>query len=278
MKIQPKVIQLDGVPVSYLEAGEDHARTLLLLHGGTGDARWHWEPAIPALAETFHVLAPDWPGYGSSQVPPRMRTESLLHWMKTFLDAKQISQAVVVGNSIGGLLARLFAAANPSYVPALILVNGGGVPDVPTGLKLLGRIPGLFGIFGRMATSPATLNKMIHVKDVLTESFVQDARMAVPGFARLMRMLVNNPLPKARTPMVPTLILWGANDQYATLKDAQDIQTSIPGAQLIEIAECGHMPQLEAQEVFVWQINQFLDQLTKPARQTMAGPQILGRG
>ncbi len=275
MALQKKEVLLDGLKVSYLEAGEKQVKALLLLHGETGDARWHWGTAITILAENYHVLAPDLPGYGESRKLPHMRTEAMLHWIKTFMDAKGVEQAVVVGNSFGGLLARLFAAANPSYVPALVMVNGGGVPDVPPTLALLAKIPGLFGILGRMSTSPKTLDRMIHIKTLLTPEFMETARAAASGFSGLMRMLLNSPLPKKNTPLMPTLILWGAEDKYATLEDAKGIQASVPGSHIVEIADCGHLPQLEAQDVFVWQINQFVANLTRPTRQNLSGPQIL---
>ncbi|MCB9451020.1 MAG: alpha/beta hydrolase [Anaerolineaceae bacterium] len=274
--METKTVLLDGLNVSYLEAGETNVKTLLLLHGALGDARWHWGEVIPALGETFHVLAPDWPGYGSSQKLPHMTIESLLHWIKTFVDAKEAGQVVVMGSSNGGLPARLFTAANPSYVPALILVNGGGVPDSSPMLSLLAKIPGLFKLFSRTTVSQTTLERMISNKELLTPEFIQDSRETASGFSGFMRMLVTGSLPKNHTPMVPTLILWGANDQYTPLDEAKAIHKSIPGSQLVEIAECGHFPQLEAQDVFAWQVNQFITNLTKPTRRNLGGPQILG--
>lgn len=280
MTINPKTMQITGLKVTYLEAGPDRGRALLLLHGGIGDARLHWEVAMPTLAETFHVLAPDLPGFGGSQRLPTMRTDALLNWVKAFLEQLHIEEAVVVGNSFGGLVARLFAALYPQYTPAVILVNGGAVPDIPAILSIAGRIPllspALFGIFGRIATTPKTLNRMLHSKDLLTETFTNNAKLAAPGFAGLMRMLVASPMPKQRAPMTPTLILWGADDQLATLADAKAIKDSIPGAVLTEITDCGHMPQLETPDVFVWQINTFLEKLSRVANTPDAGPRTLG--
>lgn len=266
--ISEKSIQVDGLNIHYLEAGENHDRTLLLLHGGTGDARLHWESVMPALAEDYHVIAPDLPGFGQSAPLRHMQTEAMLNWIKNFLRTLKVEQAVVVGNSHGGLLTRLYAAANPQDVPAIIMINGGGVPDMPPLLRILEKIPLVsnlvFSMFGRTATSPTTLKQMIPSEAVLTEAFTTQAQAATTGFARLMRMLVGSPIPKAQTPLVPTLILWGADDQLATLADGEAIKNSIPGATLTEIKECGHMPQLEASDVFVWQVTSFLDRLSRP--------------
>lgn len=276
MDVNERTLSNNGVKMHYWEAGEGRPRTLLLIHGGIGDAKLHWVSAMPALAEEFHVLAPDLPGFGGSDLLSRMQTEEVLKWLKSFLDALHIDQAVVIGNSLGGLLARLFAAANPTYVPAVILVNGGGVPDVPPLLKILGRIPGvaqaLYYTFGNVGTSPSTLKRMLHDQELLTDEFCNQARASRNGFSRMMQMYTTTPMPKVQNPLVPTLILWGAEDQVATLQDGERIKDSIPGATLTDIKDCGHMPQLETMDVFVWQVQDFLDKLSRPtARHSGAG-------
>jgi len=110
---------------------------------------------------------------------------------------------------------------------------------------------------------------------VLTDDFLKEVKSAAGGYARLMRMVVSSPMPKAQAPLVPTLILWGANDRVATLKEAEAIKASIPGAVLTEIADCGHMPQLETMDVFVWQINTFLEKLSRPTQPRRSGAKIL---
>jgi pimeloyl-ACP methyl ester carboxylesterase len=279
MEIAEKSTQINGLNVRFLETGEGKARTILLIHGGIGDARLHWEAVMTALGEDFHVLAPDLPGFGQSAALPRMRTEAMIQWIKSFMSNQNIEQAVVIGNSLGALLVRLFAANNPQLVPAVILVNGGGVPDLPGFFKVLERIPGIsqiiFSIFGNVATSPTTLKTMFHNQEFLTEDFLKQAKSAGGGYARLMRMFVSNPMPKNQTPPVPTLILWGANDQLATVKDAEAIKASLPGSTLTEITDCGHMPQIETMDVFVWQINTFLDKLSRPTQQRRPGAGML---
>ncbi len=279
MNEQEKNILVDGLNVHYWEAGETNARPLLLIHGGFGDAKLHWEPVLPLLAETFHVLAPDLPGFGQSQPLPVKRTDVLMHWIKSFIDAHQLEQVVLVGNSFGALLVRLFAAANPKYAPAVILINGGGVPDLPAFFKWVDRIPGLstliFAQFGKMTTNSSALQKLIYIKPILTDTFYAGAKIASPAFSRMMQMLVSSGIPSERTPLVPTLILWGVEDTFTPPGDREAIKASIPGSLLTEIADCGHMPQLETPDVFNWQITTFLDKLARPAAATKAGPKML---
>lgn len=279
MSVSDKTILVDGLNVHYWEAGEGNSRTLLLVHGGIGDAKLHWEAALAILGETFHVLAPDLPGFGGSALLPVMRTDVMLHWVKSFLDVKAVEQAVVVGNSFGGLIVRLFASANPRYVPALILVNGGGIPSMPPLLKFIQKVPGLsktlFSFFGNMAMGKRTLKALVANKSLLTDDFYVDSRKAAVGFANLMQMLVSSGLPDAQMPQVPTLIMWGVEDGFAPLKEGEKIKASIPGSTLTQVADCGHMPQLEAPDVFAWQVTTFLDDLARPKTSKPSGPKVL---
>ncbi|NWG16566.1 MAG: alpha/beta hydrolase [Chloroflexi bacterium] len=279
MAFEAKTVVVDGLTVSYWEGGQGNGRTLLLIHGGLGDASLHWGPVAPLLTEEFHILAPDLPGFGGSQPLAVRRTNALMHWLTSFLNALGIEQAVVVGNSLGGLIARLFAANSPQLVPAVILLNGGAVPDFPPMMRLLERVPGLshllFSQITRASLNPTSLRAMLRVENILTDDFMRGARAAAPGFSRLLRMIVASPLPQQQTPLVPTLILWGTNDQVATLAGAESIKNSIPGAVLTEIADCGHMPQLETPDVFVWQVSNFLQKLSRPQRDDLPGAGML---
>lgn len=279
MTIQEKNTLVDGLNVHYWEAGESQSGALLLIHGGVGDAKLSWEPVLPLLAESFHVLAPDLPGFGGSAPLPTNRTDVLLHWMKSFVDGQQLEQVVLVGNAFGALMVRLFTAANPKYAPAVILINGGGVPDFPPIFKLVDKIPGLsniiFSQFAKMSSNPGALQRLIHIKSVLTDSFFVSAKSASRPFSKMMQMLVNSDIPAERTPLVPTLILWGIEDTFTPPGDREAIKASIPGSVLTEIADCGHMPQLETPDVFSWQITTFLEKLTRPQMAAKAGPKML---
>jgi pimeloyl-ACP methyl ester carboxylesterase len=268
-------LNINGLPVHYWEDGAGNGRVILLLHGNLGDAQVSWGAVLPLLADEYRLIAPDLPGFGKSAVLPNMSVTSILAWIKAFLDELKIEQGVVMGNSLGAVFARLFAATYPQYAPAVILVNGGTLPRIPPVLHLLARLPVvgtlLFGLTARSGTSLQTLRRMVHVKEALSESLVKSAANNAPNFARLMQTIAAHPLPEKRTPQVPVLLLWGENDQISTLAEAKRIQNAIPGATLVQIESCGHLPQLEAPEVFVWQIKQYLHELTRPPRMQGAG-------
>jgi pimeloyl-ACP methyl ester carboxylesterase len=279
MTLIEKTISVNNLNVNFWEDGQDHARTILLIHGSIGDAHLHWSVVMPMLAETFHVLAPDLPGFGKSDLLPQMKINLLTDWLTAFLKSQNIEQAVVIGNSFGALVARLFAASHPAVAPAVILVNGGGVPDVPVVLRFIEKIPAVstlfFSIFGSLGTNASMLNRLLHVKSLITDEFRAKTRHAARSFASTMRMLASSPRPTAQTPLVPTLILWGINDGFSLLTEAKAINDSIPGSTLVEITDCGNMPQLETPDVFLWQVDTFLNKLGRPPQSTSPGAKIL---
>ena len=274
-----KTITVNGLPVHYWEAGEDNERTLMLIHGAVGDANLHWKEVVQPFAETYHIFAPDLPGYGSSAALPELNANALLQWLHSFFDALELEQAVLISNSIGALPARLFASAYPIRTTALVMINGGALPNSPSWLPTLARLPLIsqlvFRMFGRMTNSRRSLDRMIFVKDVLTDEFVQQVQANASNGARLMLGLLLSPLPEARTPRVPTLLLWGANDEMTPMDDAEALKKDIPGAQLSAVADCGAMPQLEASDVFVYQVNYYLERLSQPPKSNLPGAGML---
>lgn len=275
MALQEQTITLNGVPVHYWEGGEDMGRVVLLLHSGLTDARLSWSEVMAGLAQDYRMIAPDLPGFGKSAALSDMNLTAACDWIRAFLDALAVDQAVVVGSSFGALYARLFAATYPGYVPALILVNGGSLPRIPplfrtlAGLPVVGSL--LFGMIARDSNSRASLERMIHVKAALTDELVKTAAANRGTFAQILRAIAMRPLPEKRTPPVPTLLLWGENDGLTRVKEGERIAASIPGAKLNRIEACGHLPQLEAPDVFAWQVKQFLVELDRPRRSQGAG-------
>jgi pimeloyl-ACP methyl ester carboxylesterase len=273
--ISEKTIKVEGSPVHYFEGGADNGRALLLLSGGIGDARTNWSAVMPVLSESFHVFAPDLPGFGSSTALPEMSLERLIHWLRALLDALHQTDAVLVGSFLGGTLARLFAAAEPQYVPAIILVNGGTIPRVPALLQPLVGMPLIGGLITQAFGNMPPLHLVIQVKTALSEDLLTAQRANATASSMLMRSFLLSPAPEKQTPLVPTLLLWGMNDPVVTPAHAARLQSEIPGAQFSPIADCGHMPQLEATDPFLFQVTTFLDRITRPVAPVLPGVGLL---
>lgn len=275
MALTEHSITLNNKVVHYWQEGSTQQRPVLLLHGGFGNAYVHWSEVMPLLADEYRLIAPDLPGFGQSDPLRDMSLSGLLDWLRALMTALDIDPAVVVGNSFGGLLARLLAAASPARVPAVILVNGGVIPDVPPLAKLLAKLP-LLGrlLFNRIArgtSARARLEETLAVPAILTPQFMLQVDANRRGLGRLMRAITVSSIPPAQTPAVPVMLLWGEADTLASLRVAEYLKTTIPGAYLSPISGCGHLPHIEAPEVFATQVSLFLRQMDRGRRGQGAG-------
>lgn len=279
MALVEKTVDVGGLPVHYWEGGQSNGRTLLLLPSGIGDARANWQTMLPMLAEEFHVIAPDLPGYAGSAPLPQMEIEALVNWVRDLLDTLEIGSAVVVGSFMGALLARLFAAAEPSYVPAVILANGGTIPELPPRLKWLMRLPVVSKValdaFARISYSRRTVDHMVYVKEALSDELVTAWRDNRDSFLAMLRVVLDSSYTMKLTPLMPALLLWGTSDSLMGVDAAEALKASIPGAMLVLLEECGSLPQLEASETFGFQVSTFLDRISRVQQPLMRGAGML---
>lgn len=130
-----KTININGVDVFYREAGPVDAPTILLLHGFPTSSHM-FRNLIPALADRFHLLAPDYPGFGNSEQPPLdefdYTFDGLAKLMEGFIKAKGVEQYSVYLMDYGAPVGFRLAANNPENVQALIVQNGNAYDE---GLK-----------------------------------------------------------------------------------------------------------------------------------------------
>src|SRR5215210_9301133 len=123
--VEKQDVEIDGMPIRYLAAGEGPA--LVLLHGA-GDNALDWRWVMPTLAATHHVYAPDLPGSPDSDRPAADYTPAFFErFLTMFVEALDIERATFVGNSLGGLVALRLALSEPARVRALVLVDSAGL-------------------------------------------------------------------------------------------------------------------------------------------------------
>ncbi len=114
-------IDLDG-PVHYADFGGS-GPTVVLVHG-LGGAHVNWMAVGPALAARAHVVAPDLAGFGRTPLAGRSaHVHANLGLLDRFVDAVADGPAILVGNSMGGLIAMMEAARQPAKVSRLVLVG-----------------------------------------------------------------------------------------------------------------------------------------------------------
>ena len=278
--VEERHIEVEGLPTRYLTVGE--GPPLLLLHG-VGDNALDWRWVMPALAHIHRVYAPDLPGSGGSAKPLADYSPTFFtRFVGAFLDTIGVDRAVVVGNSLGGLLSLRLALADPERVVALVLVGSAGLGrKVAYSLRSLA-LPG----YGKLAVAwgkrrPGAAQRALGRSTLLfarpwrvpQEWIKEQYRLArLPGFleAQLATVRAQVGLRGQREVLVdrlsqltmPVLIVWGARDRVLPYSQAQEAMAYLQNGSLELIPDCGHVPHVEHPERFVASLGQFLSDRT----------------
>jgi pimeloyl-ACP methyl ester carboxylesterase len=247
--------RLGELKVQLLEAGQQGMPELLLIHGGLGDAHLHWHKTMSALGESFHMYAPDLPGFHYvSDALQKPSMPHLVQWMNDLLRDLNVEKVFLIGTSLGALLARFYAAHYPDVVEGLVLVDGGGITHLPRMVRVLIHAPGISHIFYRYRYhhiySRRALRQALYQQALLTEYNVQTLTRASIGFMSVFRAMLAEPWPAQQTPICPTLVIWGQEDHLASPDEGRRLLHEIPQAELVLVEKAGHMPMLEQPDVF----------------------------
>jgi pimeloyl-ACP methyl ester carboxylesterase len=135
-----RAVAVDGVEVFYREAGDPAAQTLLLLHGfPTSSAQY--QPLIDRLADRFHLVAPDYPGFGYTDPLPGTTTfEHLAEVVEGFVAALSLEHYALYVFDFGAPVGFRLATRHPERVDALIIQNGNAY-EAGIGPNLAGLAP-----------------------------------------------------------------------------------------------------------------------------------------
>jgi pimeloyl-ACP methyl ester carboxylesterase len=122
-----KTVRVGGVDIFYREAGPKDAPTILLLHGFPTSSQM-FRNLIPALADRYHIIAPDYPGYGHSSMPAHDEFEytfdHLAEVMEEFIGTVGLGKFAIYVQDYGAPVGYRLAAAHPERITAIIVQNG----------------------------------------------------------------------------------------------------------------------------------------------------------
>lgn len=256
---ESKFVEVFGARMHYVESGAGSGPVLVLVHGLADDTTV-WEQNIDALAKHYRVIAVDQIGFGKSAKPAlAYRVATFSDFLAEFLTQLKLGKVTLVGNSLGGWVAAHTAISYPNLVGGVVLVNSAGYSDLEKHTKM----PIEWLELSSVEVNRKALPYIFHNKRLYEgEAGEQAARALVvqritnqDGFT-IMRFLQS--LKRQEDVLdgrlsglkVPTIVLWGENDRMIPLKIAERLQKEIPGAKLVPIPGCGHMPQLECPEAF----------------------------
>jgi 2-hydroxymuconate-semialdehyde hydrolase len=263
-----KSVLANGIQTNYHEHGK--GEPLLLIHGsGPGVTGWaNWRLTIPALAENFHVLAPDIVGFGYTERPADVQysMETWVNHIFGFMDALGIEKAHVVGNSFGGGLALAMAIRAPQRVGRLVLMGSAGLPFTLTdGLdRVWGYTPsvdnmrGLLDLFAfdrNLATDDlARMRYEASVRPGIQEAF---AKMFPAPRQNGVNGLTSDAASIKALPHT-TMIVHGREDKVIPLASSYELFSMIQKAQIHVFGQCGHWTQIEHAKRFNKLISDFL--------------------
>ena len=265
-------------PMAYTERGSG-GRRLMLLHGFTGARTDFADHLEPLAAAGWHVVAPDLRGHGETGGPRDTTAYTVAAFVDdvvAFADRLGWDHFVLLGHSMGGIIAQQLALDHPGRLDALILMDTWHGPLNVATTELL-ELGGAFAISDGMAAladlfdsggpNPLETDAYQRVRAERPEIVAQQrANMvgAVPEmFASCAMMMKTEPdrLDRLRSVAVPTLVIVGEHDGLF-LDDSGRIADVIAGAELVTIAGAGHTPQWEEPTAWFAALSTFLATLT----------------
>lgn len=131
-QVRYQSLDVQGVNVFYREAGSPQAPTVLLLHG-FGASSYMFRDLMPKLAEKYHVIAPDLPGFGQTTVKPGVKFnysfDNLASVIDAFTVAKKLERYAIYVFDYGAPVGWRLAVKNPEKITAIVTQNGNGYEE-----------------------------------------------------------------------------------------------------------------------------------------------------
>jgi pimeloyl-ACP methyl ester carboxylesterase len=260
-----RTIAVDGAKIFYREAGDARSPAILLLHGFPSSSHMYRD-LIPLLADRYHVVAPDFPGFGFSDAPDRAQFEytfeNLAKIMTRFTELAGLPRYAIYIFDYGAPVGFRMALAHPERITAIVSQNGnayeeGLSPNFERIKKAFAEPSDANRNALRAGLAPAANQRRYFggVPDadksrIAPESFaLDDALLTRPGNDEIQLDLLANygsnieqyPAYQAylRDHKPPLLAIWGKNDGTFVPAGAQAFRRDVPGAE-IRLLDTGH--------------------------------------
>jgi pimeloyl-ACP methyl ester carboxylesterase len=230
-----------AVEVSSTERGQ--GRPFLILHGGAGPQSVTEFADLLAGSAPARVITPTHPGFGGTARPDGLASVGALAELYVrLLDALDLTEVTVVGNSVGGWIAAEMALLDSSRLNSVILVDAVGieVADHP-----------MVDFFALTMDEVAQLSYHQPARFRIDVTALPPAAQAMMAGNRAALAVYGGSMTDATLAgrlagiSVPTLVLWGESDQIVDPEYGRAFATAIPGARYQLLAATGHVPQLE---------------------------------
>ncbi|QKE63688.1 alpha/beta hydrolase [Aquipseudomonas campi] len=266
--LSSKQVQVDNGQITYYEGGPADGETIVMIHG-FGANRDNWLRFARHFTDRYHVIALDLPGFGeSSKQDANYDVGSQAERLQAFLKALHIEQAHLIGNSMGGHIAALYAARHPKQVVTLALLDNAGVTS-PKQSEMFERIergePNPLVV--RKAEDFETLMNFVFVSppplpDSLKRHFAEQSMANQEHYDRIFAQLRERYVPlEPELPKIsaPTLLLWGEQDRVLDVSSIEVMKPLLRQPSVVIMKDCGHAPMIERPEETAGHYQAFLE-------------------
>ena len=291
-RTQHKTVEVDGLDIFYREGGDRANPAVLLLHGFPTSS-FMFRNLIPALADEFHLVAPDYPSYGHSSFPAKHEFdytfERFHEIVLGFVDAVGLDTFSIYIQDYGAPIGLRVASRHPERVQALIVQNGNAYMDGFTpmweplfafagnrtheteapvrGLLTHEAIRWLWthGMRNPEAVPPEAWTLAAHNLDRPGNRDIQldilyDYRLNIPEYETFQHYF--------RMHQPPTLVTWGKGDEIFGPDGADAYKRDLPNAE-VHLLETGHFALEDDHELIADKMRRFLRQNVDTSRPTV---------
>lgn len=262
--------QVDGIDIRYYEGGPVDADTIVMIHG-FGANRDNWLQFARHFTSRYHVIALDLPGFGESGKPDiDYSVAGQTARLHDFINVLGLETPNLIGNSMGGHIAALYAASYPSQVASIALLDNAGIASPQTSE--------MFQMIERgepnplVVRQPEDFEKLMRfvfvspppMPDALKRHFAEQSMANRAHYDQIFTQLRDRYVPlEPELPKIqaPTLVLWGDQDRVLDVSSIEVMKPLLKKPTVVVMKDCGHAPMLERPDETAQHYQTFLDSL-----------------
>jgi pimeloyl-ACP methyl ester carboxylesterase len=265
-------ITIKDVTLNYHISGQSQQPPLVFTHSLLWDHTM-FDAAIAELATDYYIIALDQLGHGESTTRAKITLEDMADYYAQFLQQLELGPVHWAGLSMGGMVGMRLAIQYPQLVRSLILMDTSARPERPeqreSSLPLAemlrrGQAAEIVDLVMDIFFSPTTLAQQPELVASYRQKLVGYSMTAVENiFPAMMAVFDRRDISsQLATITQPALVIVGEDDIATLPEESEFMAAQLPQAQLVRIAQVGHMSITEAPALVVAEIQQFLQNLS----------------